>query len=139
MKKVVVGVGNPIKSDDNIGNLIVDELSKIEEIEFIKAESNPENFIGKIQKINPGIIFFIDAVVFDGKIGEVRKFDVKDVLEFSVSTHNFSLDVFQNMFPKSKIVLIGIKPEKVEYGQDLSASLEREFSNIVEKVKSYIA
>jgi len=45
--KVVMSLGNPIKSDDNIGNLVVDKLKKDlagDYFVFIKAEISPENF-----------------------------------------------------------------------------------------------
>lgn len=139
MKKIVVGIGNPLKSDDNIGNLVVDELKKSVKDRntlFIRAETNPENFIGKIKKFNPDVIYFIDAVEFDGNLGEVKVFDVNDVLNKSLSTHDISVKVFNDFFPNAKIVVIGVKSEKIEYGEGLSLSLIENFNNIIRKIKS---
>jgi len=138
MKKVVIGIGNLLKRDDNIGNLVVDELrknSRDETILFIRAETNPENFIGKIKSFNPDIIYFIDAVEFDGEVGEVKSFSINDVLNDSLSTHGISVKVFKDFFPDAEIYVVGIKPEDIGYGEKLSLSLKKNFGNIVNKAK----
>ena len=80
MVKLIISLGNPIKSDDNIGNLVVDKLkqqkeiqnNKDQDIEFIKAEISPENFFYQIAELKPEIIYIIDAVDFGGSVGEVK-------------------------------------------------------------------
>jgi len=139
MKKVVIGIGNPLKKDDNIGNLVVDKLKKIindDNVLFIRAETNPENFIGKIKSFNPDVIYFVDAVEFDGEIGEVKMFSINDVLNESLSTHGISVKVFKDFFPDVEIYVVGIKVEDVEYGEGLSESLD--LNDISSKVKNIL-
>ena len=141
MRKIVIGIGNPLKKDDNIGNLIVDKLKKItndDNILFIRAETNPENFISKIKSFDPNIIYFIDAVEFDGKVGEVKVFDINEVLNESLSTHGISVKVFKDFFPDTKIYIIGIKPGNIEYGERLDLSLKKNFNQILEGIKKFL-
>lgn len=138
MRKVVIGIGNPLKGDDNIGNLVVDELKKKvknKNILFIRAETNPENFIGKIKSFKPNSIYFIDAVEFDGNLGEVKVFDINDILNKNLSTHEISVKVFNDFFPDAKIFVIGVKSEKIEYDDGLSLVLKQNFNSIMNEVK----
>jgi len=139
MKKVVISIGNPLKSDDNIGNLVLDELKKsMENVTFIKGSTNPENFIEPLKKTNPEIIFFIDVASFQGNVGDVKSFQLSDILNVNISTHNFPITVFRNFFPDSKIIFIGIKPKSLDVGEDLSPELKKRFDDIVEEVGSII-
>lgn len=139
MKKVVISVGNPLKTDDNIGNLVLDELQKsMKKIHFIKGGMNPENFIEPLKKINPDEMFFIDVASFEGNVGDVKIFQLEDILNMNISTHNFPITVFKQFFPKSKILLIGIKPKNLDVGEGLSLELKDKFENIVKRVKTII-
>lgn len=141
MKKLIISLGNPLKRDDNIGNLVLDQLKKDiknKDTHFIKGQTNPENFIGQIKKINPSEILFIDAILFDGKAGDVRLFKLDDASNVIASTHSLPLDIFKEFFPDCKISLIGIKPKNIEYGEKLSPELGNKIDEIVKKVKEII-
>jgi len=139
MKKIAISIGNPLKSDDNVGNLILDELKKsMKDVTFIKGSTNPENFIEPLKKINPDIIFFIDVAKFEGKVGDVKIFQLKDILNINISTHNFPITVFRDFFSDSKIIFIGIKPKNLDVGEGLSPNLKKRFNNIVEEVRTII-
>ena len=140
MKKVIIGIGNPLKRDDNIGNLIADKLKGISgnDILLIRAETNPENYIDKLRSFEPEIIYFIDAVEFDGKTGEVRVFDIEDVLNQSLSTHGISVRIFKDFFPNTKIKIIGIKVKGISYGEGLSEELKQKLGTITKKVEKII-
>lgn len=139
MKKVVISLGNPLKSDDNIGNIVLEKLKTLNEnTELIKAEITPENFLEKLKKINPDIIFFLDAVIFDGEVGNVKTFTIDKISEVIPSTHNLPVSLFRKFLPKTNIILIGIKPKKIDYGEKLSPELENKIDEIVEKVKEII-
>jgi len=141
MKKIIISVGNPLKSDDNIGNLIMDRLIdeiKKDDIIFIKGSTNPENFIEVIKKMRPDIIFFIDVAFFDGKTGDVKLFDLNDIQDANISTHNFPIKILQDFLPNCKNMLIGIKPKSLEIGDELSPEINNKFSIIIDRVKKII-
>ena len=140
-KKAIISVGNPLKADDNIGNIILDKIKKDyknKDYHFFKGGMNPENFIEPLKKINPDEIFFIDVAIFDGEIGDVKLFKLEDIIDMNISTHYFPISIFKEYFPKTRLVLIGIKPKLVNFGRDLSPELRDKLPEIIEKVQRTI-
>jgi len=140
-KKAIIGIGNQMKSDDNIGNIILDKIKdsyKDKPYHFFKGGVNPENFIEPLKKINPDEIFFIDVAVFEGEVGDVKLFKLEDIIDMNISTHYFPISIFKKYFPKSRIVLIGIKPKIMNFGQDLSPELKAKLPEIIERVQRTI-
>ena len=140
--KVVISIGNPLKADDNIANLVVERLQKIikdPRIKFLIGYTNPENFIECVRDLKPEKIFFVDVAFFPGEVGEVKLFKLNEIAERSISTtHDFPISIFKKFFPDSQIFLIGIKPKNLEFNQKISRELEEKFEIICEKVKSMI-
>jgi len=140
-KKAIISVGNPLKADDNIGNIILDKIKdsyKKKDYYFFKGGMNPENFIEPLRKINPDKIFFIDVAIFEGKFGDVKLFKLEDIIDMNISTHYFPISVFKKYFPKTILVLIGIKPKFVNFGQELSPDLKDKLPEIIKKVQKTI-
>lgn len=141
MAKAIISIGNPLKSDDNIGNLIVDKIKKFyknKDYHFFKGGMNPENFIEPLRKINPCVIFFIDVAIFDGEVGDVKLFNLEDVIDMNISSHYFPITLFKKYFPNTKLVLIGIKPKFIYFGENLSPELKARLKEIIESVKRTI-
>jgi len=141
MTKAIISVGNPLKSDDNIGNIILDKIKKHyknKDYHFFEGGMNPENFIEPLRKINPSAIFFIDVAIFEGEIGDVRLFKLEDIIDMNISTHYFPIKIFKKYFPKARLVLIGIKPKIVNFGQELSPELKTRLPEIIENVQRTI-
>jgi len=141
MKKVIISVGNPLKSDDNIGNLIVDKIKKYyknKDYYFFKGGMNPENFIEPLKKINPDVIFFIDVAIFDGEVGDVKLFRLDDIIDINISSHYFPITIFKKYFPKAILILVGIKPKIINFGENLSPELKAKLREIIQKVQRTI-
>ncbi len=146
MKKLIISLGNPIKSDDNIGNLVLDKLKQQTEKQnkdnntvFIRAETTPENFFYKAAQLQPNIIYIIDAVDFSGSFGEVKLFDFKDITTLPITTtHNTPITMLSGFVNKSIIKLIAIQPKSLDVGEELSEELKEKFENIYEKIKQII-
>ena len=118
---------------------ILKRTIKNKNIHFIKGETNPENFIGKIKKINPNKIYFLDAVFFEGKIGDVKTFNLDQASDMSIpTTHYMSIKVFKRLFPYTGMILVGIKPKNLEYGEEISTEIKNKFNLIVERIKKII-
>jgi len=133
--KAVMSIGNPLKLDDNIGNIILERLD-IENIIKIRGEITPENFIDKLKDCDEIII--LDSLQFGGEVGEVRIFELNEIEDNIISTHNIPISLLQNFFPDSKIKIIGIQPKNIEFGEGLSEELESKIEEIVEKVKTLL-
>lgn len=142
MNKLVISLGNPIKSDDNIGNLVLDKLqkgNKNQNITFIRAEISPENFFYKAVELKPQIVYIIDAVDFGGNIGDVKLFDYNDIMGLPITTtHNIPITLFSQFIPKNRIKLIGIQPKSVGVGEELSTELSEMFEEICERIEKLL-
>jgi len=133
--KVVMSIGNPIKSDDNIGNIVLDRLD-VKNINKIKAGVTPENFVSKLKDYDEIVI--LDALDFGGKIGEVRVFNPNEIKDVLLSTHSIPIGLLKKFLPNSKIKIIGIQPKNIEFGEELSEELESKIKEIVEKVTLFL-
>jgi hydrogenase maturation protease len=133
--KAVMSIGNPIKSDDNIGNIVLDRLD-LEGVKKIKGETTPENFIDMLKICEEVII--IDALQFDGKVGEVRMFELDNIKDVVISTHNITFSLLQKFLPNSKIKIIGIQTKSIELEIGLTDEMQNKLDEIVEKVTSFL-
>lgn len=133
--KAIIGLGNMLKSDDNIANLVLDRLNQKNKV-LIKAGTNPENFISKIKDAEK--VVFIDAVDFGGKVGEVRLFDLNEIQNTLTTTHNIPISMIQKFFPEKRIKIIGIQPKKIEHGTELSDEIKKRFKEIVSETQRII-
>ncbi|MFQ6020398.1 MAG: hydrogenase maturation protease [Candidatus Aenigmatarchaeota archaeon] len=133
--KAVMSIGNPLKGDDNIGNLIIDKLI-LKDMIKIKARNTPENFIEKLKGCDEIII--LDALEFGGKVGEVNIFKLNEIKDIFSTTHNIPINILQKFLPNSEIKIIGIQPKNINFREGLSKELKEEFENIVKKVSKLL-
>ncbi len=122
---VIVGIGNELRGDDAAGVEVVRLLKKREKTNdiLIDAGTVPENYLGKISKINPDVIILIDAADMEQPPGTVRELNSEDLGSFSFSTHSGSLSLvidFLKQETKADIYLIGIQPENRSIGAEMS-------------------
>jgi hydrogenase 3 maturation protease len=132
--KAVISIGNPIKTDDNIGNIVLDKIDV--DAMKIRAETSPENFIKKMKGCDEIII--IDALQFGGRVGEVRKFDLENVEDRMMSTHSIPIAMFKKFFPDSKITVVGIQPKGIDFGDEMSDEIKAKTDSIVKEVEGII-
>ncbi len=143
-KLIVLGVGNDLKCDDGVGPFIIKRL-KEEDIEdenliFINAETVPENFTGKLRKENPTHIIIVDACLMNGNPGDMQIVDKDDFSNIGISTHSMSLSYFVKYLEKGndfKIIFVGIEPESLDYGENLTENVEKtafDFINILKGI-----
>ena len=117
---VIIGIGNPLKADDNIGNVIVSKIKA--DAEKIVAETTPENHIAKMRGARK--IVFIDAVDFHARPGTIKLFDTDEILDFPSTTHAISLNFFRKMIPRASFFIVGIQPKTIEFSQKISEELD---------------
>ena len=141
MKTAVIGIGNPIKKDDNIGNIITDKLKekiKDKNFTFLIAQLTPENYLAILKETNPEKVYIIDAVDFEGKTGEVKVFSLDDIELSKITTHSIPINVFKEYLPSSEIKLIGIKVEDVNFGEELSTEINSKLREIIVEIEKII-
>jgi hydrogenase 3 maturation protease len=128
---VVVGVGNPIRQDDNVGLTILAGLQgKVpDNVLLLECEMVPEGYLLDIEEFKPSHVLLIDAALLGRKPGEANLVKVTEVAAFSaVSSHMLPLRLFCEYIDKTtgaKIRLLLIEPKTMEFGETLSPELQQ--------------
>lgn len=135
-KLVIMGIGNDIRGDDGIGPYIVENIKHLESsnVSILNVTTAPENFTGKIRKIDPTHIIIVDAVIMNEGPGKIKIVKKEEVAGVSISTHSMSLSYFVNYLELEKpynILFIGIEPESMELGQGLSPLVKSSSDEII--------
>jgi hydrogenase 3 maturation protease len=135
---VVVGVGNPIREDDNVGLVVLGGLQgKVpESVCLLECEMVPEGYLLDIEEFKPSHVLLIDAAVLGRKPGNADLVKVNEVAAFSaVSSHMLPLRLFCEYIEKTtgaKIRLLLVEPKTMEFGESLSPELQLAASNLTE-------
>lgn len=139
-KLLILGVGNELKCDDGVGPFIVDNLDEKDNVICINAKTVPENFTGKIRKEQPSHVIIVDACLMGGEAGDIKIVDKDDFVNIGISTHSMSLSYFVKYLERDndfKIIFVGIEPETMEFGEELSEKIEKTafyFINLLKEV-----
>lgn len=148
MKKIgVIGIGNPFRSDDEIGIFLLQKLNEKKEnfpntVTFVDGGTGGMNLLHLLSRFN--IVFIIDAVDFSGKIGELRVFTPDEVMTLK-KTMNYSthepdmLQVIQLSHelddnPPEKITIIGIQPKNTSLGSTISDELKEKIPIYLDEI-----
>jgi hydrogenase maturation protease len=146
---LVIGMGNPLLTDDGIGVKLVEELKK--KNEFGKLEFRAESVGGfEILDIIEGYdtVVFIDAIrTENGKAGEVSYLkleDFKETLHLS-NMHDVSFLTAVELGKKlglsipGNIFILAIEiVEDLVFSSDLSPPLEARYEGILEEITNWL-
>ena len=138
MKEIgVIGIGNPLRRDDGIGIVLLEKLIGRKDelpdgITFIDGGTGGINLLHLFARFD--VVVIIDAVNFDGNIGESKLFTTEDVYskktQINISTHesdilkiiHLSRELGEN---PDEIFIFGIQPKDTSFGSNLSSELQR--------------
>ncbi len=127
---VLVGIGNPIRTDDYVGLYIVEQLKgKLpENVCLLEAETVPENYLLDIEEFHPSHVLLIDSAFLGLKPGEARLVDPVKFEGFSsVTTHLLPLRIFTEYVKQatgSKIASLLIEPKSMEFCEGLTREVQ---------------
>jgi len=137
MKKFgVIGVGNPLRSDDGIGIILLEKLIGRKDelpngIEYVDGGTGGMNLLHVLTRFD--VVLIIDAVNFDGNAGESRLFKLDDVnskkISATVSTHETDILKILQLSKEldeipSDLFIFGIQPKDTSHGHSLSQELK---------------
>ena len=114
-----IGVGNLLKSDDGVGVIISRQIIAKPNIKALTVEVSIENYIGKINSMDPGTIIILDCMELGSKPGTTRLVSLNNVEDITFNTHNISLGRLGDFFQYPTYVL-GIQPQSIAFGDKLS-------------------
>ena len=92
---------------------------------------------------NPARILVVDCCNYGAKPGEFRLFSRQEIEDLSyglLSTHTLPLTLTIEMLSletHATIELLGIQPERIDFGEDLSEPVKRSLPAVVEFVRNW--
>jgi hydrogenase 3 maturation protease len=142
-KVVVLGVGNPLRCDDGFGPALIKELTdnfpyKGHDALFIDAGTAPENYMGKITKIKPDTLLIVDAVDLGVEPGGYALLGKSDIRKQGFTTHDLSPDMLMDFLEKEAeidIYLLGVQPESISFGTDMSEAVQKTVLEVSKLIK----
>ncbi|MBU8891689.1 MAG: hydrogenase maturation protease [Bacteroidales bacterium] len=129
-KKLFVGIGNVLKSDDGIGVYICDNIKDSSSIQKLSVEISIENYIGKINSLSPDVLILVDCVEFGKQAGYYELLPAEKVKDFTLNTHNISLKRISELF-KMPVFILGIQPKNIDFGEEISEIVMETACNIL--------
>jgi len=131
-----VGIGNLLKKDDGAGVYISSGITRKANREVLTVEVSLENYIGKINSIDPDILVLIDCVEMRFAPGTYKLMSVSKIEDSTFNTHNISLRRISEFFTMP-VYLLGIQPEKIDFGENMSYIVKEEADKIINIINSY--
>lgn len=128
-----VGIGNVLKKDDGAGVYISSRIKTRENISALTVEVSIENYIGKINSLNPDILILIDCADMGEKAGTVRLFTLQEMSDLTFNTHNISLKKLAGFF-KAETFLLGIQPMDLGFGENISYLVRGVSNEIINQI-----
>ena len=132
-KILFVGIGNVLKQDDGIGVWISNRIKNTESVTALTAEVSIENYIGKINSLRPDTLVLIDCVDMNAEPGSFKLLEVNQIIDLTFNTHNISLKKLAGFF-KMPVYILGIQPEKIDFGENISYLVQAAGNKIVELI-----
>jgi hydrogenase 3 maturation protease len=132
---LLLGVGNRLRGDDAVGSLLVERLKGKVEVPLIDAGDVPENYLGPIEESGAELVLVVDAADIGAHAGDVALFDIEQVQGMSVSTHTANLGLLFQVIPpetRPKVIVLGIQPGNLEFGEGLSEPVRATLESLVE-------
>jgi hydrogenase 3 maturation protease len=128
-----IGVGNVLKSDDGVGVVISKGIIERPGIETLTVEVSIENYIGKINSLEPEKIVLIDCMELGSNPGAYRLMGLENVEDITFNTHNISLGKLGDFFHYPTYVL-GVQPGSVAFGDQLSSPVRAAAQEIMKMI-----
>lgn len=125
-----VGIGNLLKKDDGVGVYISSRIISADRISVLTAEVSIENYIGKINSLEPDVLIIIDCVDMASRPGTYKILPVSEINDLTFNTHNISLKRIAEFFTMP-VFILGIQPEKIDFGENISYLVRKVADKII--------
>jgi hydrogenase 3 maturation protease len=134
-RKLFVGIGNLLKSDDGVGVYISERIENRETILSLTVETSIENYIGKINSLNPDILVLMDCMELNSDPGTFKILTLNQIEDLTFNTHNISLKHLSEFFP-IPVYILGIQPEKIDFGENISYLVKNVADKIIKQINN---
>jgi hydrogenase maturation protease len=148
---LILGVGNPLRRDDGIGpeviRLLVEKRDSYKlnaDIDLVDGGTDGLGLIEYLKDYKKVII--VDAVEMQLSPGTVKIFTPKEAVisinTDSLSTHGFGIAELIKLAAEldinPELVIVGVQPKDVGFGERLSDAVEATVDGVIEKVMEAI-
>jgi hydrogenase 3 maturation protease len=146
-RTAVVGVGNPMRSDDAAGILVARGLSQRESaadtgrVLILEAGQAPENRTGELRKFAPELVFIIDAADLGQGPGTAQWIPEESIDGMSASTHSMPLSMLAHYLRlelKCTVLFLGVQPDSNEVGERVSPEVSRAIAEIIDGLDTFL-
>jgi len=123
---ILLGIGNSLNGDDGVGIYVAERFRKDDWIS-LACGTAPENFTGIIRKTRPSCLVLVDAAAMGISPGDYRIIPRDKIEDVSIGTHQLPLSFLIDFLSDtaSRIILIGIQPERSGTGEEISLPVRR--------------
>ena len=132
-KILFVGIGNLLKMDDGVGVYISRKIKNAGAISSLTVETSIENYIGKINSLNPDILILVDCVDINSPAGTFKLMTLSQIQDMTFNTHNISLRRLSEFF-RMPVYVLGIQPEKIDFGENISYLVKNIADKIIKQI-----
>lgn len=142
---LVAGVGNLLMTDDGLGCHLAAALKDgvPAGVHVVDVGTSVIHLLDELEKADA--VLFLDAFFGGGAPGSMYLVDARELLvpRTHASLHDVGIaaalrELTPGQIPKP-LLLFGVEPERVDYGTELSPTLQRGFPVILEAVQGILA
>jgi len=119
--------------DDGVGVYISRKIKNKGTISSLTVEASIENYIGKINSLNPDLLVLIDCMDMKSTPGTFKLLAVSQIQDLTFNTHNISLRRLSEFF-SMPVFILGIQPEKIEFGENISYLVKNVADKIIKQI-----
>lgn len=144
----VVGIGNIIMQDEGFGVRCAEYLQKITDYpDFVQILDGGTLGMDLMPYIaGTKKLLFIDAIDIDGDIGDFYQFtgdELNAYFKNKMSVHDLGINDMLAVLkltdnPVEEIIVMGIKPDMVSMGLDLTPAVAAKIPQVAEKAKEVV-
>ncbi len=136
-KKLLLGVGNDIRGDDAVGEIVVREFKR-DDWETIDCGSVPENHITLIEEDEYELVVIVDAARMGLDPGEFRIVPREHLSVFTMSTHALPLSTVMDFLEKKvdEVFLIGVQPKDMSLKEGMTNELKEAKDELIELLEN---
>jgi hydrogenase maturation protease len=133
---LVLGLGNELLTDDGVGVHVVRMLQKEPPLEGILAAEVGTGILHAQYLLEQAAhVIAVDAVRAGDEPGSVYRFDIDQAqLNIPTSLHELGIVGLMQLIPepdRPKVTIIGIEPDTIDYGMDLSPVVQKAVPGVV--------
>ena len=144
MKIKIIGLGSPLRGDDGLGVTAIERLAESDdlpsEVELVDGGLCGLGLLDLIEGTD--VVILIDAIQSDEPPGTIIRTSADQLLHIDApagSVHDFRVAETLHLAdsigtPLPPITLIGMVPHDISPGQSLSATVEANFSSLLDSI-----